>query len=154
MEVILLPRQNTGKLQCSSAVVVWQIWSPQGSTTMCLLCYYTLSQAAMAGLCWRWAGGPRWPLVSPSSTYVLISSTPQTNPQSRQEHLEAQTAVARELLQRRQLSYIHSTEAWAINIRLSLAHIWEATGAAGLTILPDWPCLLRSLSFRAIVSAR
>lgn len=156
MEVIFLPSHNTGKLQCSPAVLVWQraIWPPQGSTTICLLCSYTLPQATAAGVCWRWAGGPRGPLVSPSSTYVLISSASQINSQSRQEHLEAQTVVATELLCRKQLGYIHSTEAWAINIRLSLVCIWGAIETAGLTTLPDWPCLLCSLSFRAIVSTR
>lgn len=42
---------------------------------------------------------------------LMFSSDPQTTPQRRQEHLEAGTVIAAELLCRKQLGYIHSTEA-------------------------------------------
>lgn len=40
-----------------------------------------------------------------------IFSAPKINPQSWQEHLEAQTVLATELQRRKQLGYIHSAEA-------------------------------------------
>lgn len=122
----------------------------QWEVPLCLLCSYALSQPAAAGVCGdelRSCCGP----LSPEAQLTFYSDPP-TTAQCRQEHLEAGTVVATEFLGRRKLGYVHSTEA--ISIRPSSVRVWGATGTAGPATLPDWPCLLCSLSLTAIVSTR
>lgn len=52
MEVIFLPRENTEKLHCSPNQIGQRApWTPQGSSTMCLLWSYTSPRPGVAHGC-------------------------------------------------------------------------------------------------------
>lgn len=139
-----LPRQNTGKLQIQSCVVTHGQYPYAGSALVPFPRILSLVSVGDELISY-------WGLPSHQAQLSFLVLLKRLHNAGRSTW-RLELSLLQSFLGRRQLGYVHSTEA--INIRVSLIRIRGATGTAGLTVLPDWPCLLCSLSFTAIVSTR